>query len=38
MKIGFSTNSLGDVDLKEALFVLCEQGYESLAITPDQHF
>ena len=38
MKIGFSTNSLGDVDLREALFVLCEQGYESLAITPDQHF
>ena len=37
MKIGYSTNSLGDVDLREALFVLCDQGYESLAITPDQH-
>ena len=38
MKIGYSTNSLGDVDFKEALLALCDQGYESIAITPDQHF
>ena len=37
MKIGYSTNSLGDIDLREALLVLCDQGYKSLAITPDQH-
>ena len=38
MKIGYSTNSLGDVDFQEALLALCDQGYESIAITPDQHF
>ena len=37
MKAGYSTNSFGDVNPLNALSLLCEQGYESLAITPDRH-
>ncbi len=37
MKAGYSTNSLGDVDPLDALPLLCEQGYASLAITPDRN-
>ena len=37
MKAGYSTNSLGDVDPLDALSLLCEQGYASLAITPDRN-
>jgi len=36
MKAGYSTNSIGDVDPLDALSLLCEQGYASLAITPDR--
>ena len=36
MKAGYSTNSFGDVDPLDALSLLCEQGYASLAITPDR--
>ena len=37
MKAGYSTNSFGDVDPLDALPLLCEQGYASLAITPDRN-
>jgi len=37
MKVGYSTNSFGDVDPLDALSLLCEQGYKSLAITPDRN-
>ena len=37
MKAGYSTNSFGDVNPLDALSLLCEQGYKSLAITPDRH-
>ena len=37
MKAGYSTNSFGDADPLDALSLLCEQGYASLAITPDRH-
>ena len=37
MKAGYSTNSFGDVDPLDALSLLCEQGYASLAITPDRN-
>ena len=37
MKAGYSTNSFGDVNPLNALSLLCEQGYKSLAITPDRH-
>jgi len=37
MKAGYSTNSIGDVDPLDALSLLCEQGYASLAITPDRN-
>ncbi len=37
MKAGYSTNSLGDVDPLDALSLLCEQGYASVAITPDRN-
>ncbi|MGI9448452.1 MAG: sugar phosphate isomerase/epimerase family protein [Pirellulales bacterium] len=37
MKAGYSTNSFGDTDPLDALSLLCEQGYVSLAITPDRH-
>ena len=37
MKAGYSTNSFGDVDPLNALSLLCEQGYASLAITPDRN-
>ena len=36
MKAGYSTNSFGDVNPLDALSLLCEQGYASLAITPDR--
>lgn len=35
MRIGFSTNSIGDVPPRQALPILAEIGYRSLAITPD---
>ena len=37
MKAGYSTNSFGDADPLDALSLLCEQGYASLAITPDRN-
>ena len=37
MKAGYSTNSFGDVNPLDALSLLCEQGYASLAITPDRN-
>jgi L-ribulose-5-phosphate 3-epimerase len=37
MRIGFSTNSLGDIDPLEALPQLRDLGYRSLAITLDRH-
>ena len=37
MKAGYSTNSFGDVNPLDALSILCEQGYASLAITPDRN-
>lgn len=37
MRLGFSTNSLGDVDPLDALPALAELGYTSLAITLDRH-
>jgi L-ribulose-5-phosphate 3-epimerase len=37
MRLGYSTNSIGDVDPLAALPVLAELGYASLAITPDHH-
>ena len=37
MRIGFSTNSLGDIDPLEALPQLRDLGYRSLAVTLDRH-
>lgn len=37
MRLGFSTNSIGDVDPLDALPLLAELGYTSLAITLDRH-
>jgi len=37
MRLGFSTNSIGDVDPLDAVPLLRELGYESLAITLDRH-
>lgn len=37
MRLGYGTNSLGDVDPLEAVPLLAELGYESLAITLDRH-
>jgi L-ribulose-5-phosphate 3-epimerase len=37
MLLGFSTNSIGDVDPLDALLALCDLGYRSLAITLDHH-
>lgn len=37
MRLGYSTNSIGDVDPLDAVPLLREFGYESLAITLDHH-
>ena len=37
MRLGYGTNSLGDVDPLEAVPLLAALGYESLAITLDRH-
>ena len=37
MRLGFSTNSIGDVDPLVAVQLLADLGYESLAITLDHH-
>lgn len=37
MRLGFSTNSIGDVDPLEAVPLLADLGYRSLALTPDRH-
>jgi sugar phosphate isomerase/epimerase len=37
MRLGYVTNSIGDVDPLEAIPVLAELGYGSLAITLDRH-
>ena len=37
MRLGFSTNSIGDVDPLQAVPLLADLGYQSLAITPDRH-
>ena len=37
MRLGYSTNSIGDVAPLDALPILADHGYESLAITPDRH-
>ena len=37
MRLGFSTNSIGDIAPLDAVPVLKDLGYESLAITPDRH-
>lgn len=37
MRLGYSTNSIGDIDQLAALPVLADLGYASLAITPDRH-
>ena len=37
MRLGFSTNSIGDIDPLEAVPLLADLGYRSLAITPDRH-
>jgi L-ribulose-5-phosphate 3-epimerase len=37
MRLGFSTNSIGDTDPLEAVGILADLGYTSLAITPDRH-
>jgi L-ribulose-5-phosphate 3-epimerase len=34
---GFSTNSLGEIDAIDALPILHDLGYRSIAITPDRH-
>ena len=36
MRLGFSTNSIGDTDPLEAVAILADLGYMSLAITPDR--
>jgi len=37
MRLGYSTNSIGDIAPLDALPILRDLGYESLAITPDRH-
>ncbi|MFM8436225.1 MAG: sugar phosphate isomerase/epimerase family protein [Planctomycetia bacterium] len=37
MQLGYSTNSIGDIAPLDALPILRDLGYESLAITPDRH-
>ena len=37
MRLGFSTNSIGDIDPLLAVPMLRDLGYESLAITLDHH-
>lgn len=37
MLLGYSTNSIGEIDPLEAVAMLAELGYRSLAITPDRH-
>lgn len=37
MRLGFSSNGIGDVAPLDALPLLAELGYTSLAITPDRH-
>ena len=37
MRLGYSTNSIGDIAPHEALGLLRDLGYESLAITLDHH-
>lgn len=37
MRLGSSTNSIGDIAPLDALPILRDLGYESLAITPDRH-
>jgi sugar phosphate isomerase/epimerase len=37
MRLGYSTNSIGDISPLDALPILRDLGYESLAITPDRH-
>ena len=37
MRLGYSTNSVGDVDPLDAIPVLRDLGYRSLAITLDHH-
>lgn len=37
MRLGYSTNSIGDIPPLDALPILRDLGYESLAITPDRH-
>jgi sugar phosphate isomerase/epimerase len=37
MRLGFSTNGIGDVAPLDAVPILKDLGYESLAITPDRH-
>ena len=37
MRLGFSTNGIGDLAPLDALPILADLGYESLAITPDRH-
>ena len=37
MRLGYGTNSIGDIAPLDALPMLADLGYESLAITPDRH-
>lgn len=37
MRVGFSTNSIGGTDVLQSLSFLHQMGYQSLAITLDQH-
>jgi L-ribulose-5-phosphate 3-epimerase len=37
MRLGFSTNSIGDIAPLDTLPILRDLGYRSLAITPDRH-
>jgi len=37
MRLGFSTNGVGEIDPLEAVPILADLGYASLAITPDRH-
>jgi L-ribulose-5-phosphate 3-epimerase len=37
MRLGFSTNSIGEIAPAEAVPILADLGYTALAITPDRH-
>jgi sugar phosphate isomerase/epimerase len=37
MLLGYSTNSIGEIDPLESVPILADLGYRSLAITPDRH-